>query len=618
MTDNATRKFSIDNLSIGKKMVLGFGTILLLLLLMAIIAIVALYDAREDFVSYRSLALETNMAGRLQANLLETRINANGYIRTGSESALENFSSRLNTLRELSQRANEAVNDKSRKRVIETAVNDIEQYGEAFQQVVDFKDRRNQLVEKLNSVGPIIRKELSNIIDSAYLDGDREAAYYASVAKSHLLLGRLYVTKFLDDNAQSSVDRMQKEFELFTEAKVKLDSELQNSARRKMLDKVNEMAPIYNSTFNELVQTIFSRNDVIRNRMDVIGPKVATALEDIKLAVKGEQDTLGPKIQAESKTAITNLLVIASVILVLGIFITAYFIRSLISSMDGVVKIFREVSTGQLDVDIQTDRKDEIGKLLLALHGMVENIRSVVSGINDNAQSVSSASLQISQTAESLSQAAAERATTVEETSSAMQELNCSIKKNTSNAQTTNQNAIKTFESAKEVGQAVSTTIKAMNNIAQKVTVIEEIAKQTNLLALNASIEASRAGDSGKGFSVVAAKVRKLAERTQDAATGIGELTKLSAKQAESAGELINNMVCSTEETADLVSSIADVSNEQANSVNNVNSAVQDIDTAIQQSAASSEELAATSEGMKNQARQLVEAVSFFKMKKSA
>ena len=167
---------------------------------------------------------------------------------------------------------------------------------------------------------------------------------------------------------------------------------------------------------------------------------------------------------------------------------------------------------------------------------------------------------------------------------------------------------------AQEGGEAVKETVIAMTNIASKITIIEEISRQTNLLALNAAIEAARAGKFGKGFAVVASEVRKLAERTQLAATDIKQMSTSSVKVAQAAGDMIDEIVPNIQKTAELVQEISIASKEQNVGADQINQALQRLDLVIQQNATSAKQLAFTAEEMTTQSQQMRTSVDFFKI----
>jgi len=162
--------------------------------------------------------------------------------------------------------------------------------------------------------------------------------------------------------------------------------------------------------------------------------------------------------------------------------------------------------------------------------------------------------------------------------------------------------------------QAVTETSDAMRSIAEKITIIEEIAYQTNLLALNAAIEAARAGEHGKGFAVVATEVRKLAERSQEAAGEIGEVAASSTKVAERSQQRLQELVPAIQRTLGLVQEVATASEQQEAGVSSVSDAMNRVDEVTQRNASSAEELASTAEEMAAQADSLQQLLGLFRV----
>jgi methyl-accepting chemotaxis protein len=195
-----------------------------------------------------------------------------------------------------------------------------------------------------------------------------------------------------------------------------------------------------------------------------------------------------------------------------------------------------------------------------------------------------------------------------------MEEMASIVRQTAENAMKTEQFARKAAGAAETGGKVVAETVGAMKEIASRINIIEEIARQTNLLALNAAIEAARAGEAGKGFAVVASEVRKLAERSQNAAQEIHELSSSSVAVAERAGELITSIVPDIKQTADLVQEINASSAEQNMGIEQIGKALTQLDTVIQANASSSEELASMSEELTAQARKLATLIQFFRL----
>jgi methyl-accepting chemotaxis protein len=270
-----------------------------------------------------------------------------------------------------------------------------------------------------------------------------------------------------------------------------------------------------------------------------------------------------------------------------------------------------QIADGDLTVQPKPlSDKDTLG---LALERMVERLRSVVGNALIASDNVSSGSQELSATAEQVSQGATEQASAAEQASASMEEMAANIKQNADNAAQTEKISRQSAKDAEVSGEAVNRAVTAMQTIAEKITIVQEIARQTDLLALNAAVEAARAGEHGRGFAVVASEVRKLAERSQVAATEIGSVSSETVRAAQSAGEMLAALVPNIRKTAELVSEISAACREQDIGASQINEAIQQLDQVTQQNASASEQMTATSEELSGQAEELQASIAFFR-----
>jgi methyl-accepting chemotaxis protein len=279
-----------------------------------------------------------------------------------------------------------------------------------------------------------------------------------------------------------------------------------------------------------------------------------------------------------------------------------------------VAEVARHLGEGHLDVRSSLASHDEFGALAARVNALIERLVEVITEITQATVSVSSASTELSASAQELSQGATEQASTLQEISSSLEGVDNSVKANAHSAQSTAQAAREVSARAEEGGKAVEETVTAMRQIAQKIQVVEDIAYQTNLLALNAAIEAARAGTQGKGFAVVAGEVRKLAERSQQAAHQIGELAGRSVAVAENAGRLLGEIVPSVRRTSELIREIAAASQEQTSALHEISTGVRQLEEVVHQNVSASVELAATASALATQATALEQLVGYFRI----
>jgi methyl-accepting chemotaxis protein len=308
-------------------------------------------------------------------------------------------------------------------------------------------------------------------------------------------------------------------------------------------------------------------------------------------------------------------LAVLSVVFALGI--GWMVVRAITRPVMQAVHLAENIAAGDLRGEIEVSRRDETGKLQLAMKVMSDKLSQVIQEVGGSADALSSAAAQLSSSSLSLSQGTSEQAAALEETSASLEEMSASINQNAEHSGTVEQMAHTGARQAVGSGEAVNKLVDAMKLIVEKITIIDEIAYQTNLLSLNAAIEAARAGDHGKGFAVVATEVRKLAERSRAAAKEITGVAASSVHAAEQAGGMLAELVPSITKTAEMVQEVAAASQEQSGGVTQINRAMSQVDELTQRNASASEELSRTAEELSAQAEALQQLIAFFRLRSS-
>lgn len=410
-----------------------------------------------------------------------------------------------------------------------------------------------------------------------------------------------------------------------------------------VLDRV--MVALKTNDKGRALELLSQKETQLRSSVAAIGQLVTQAQDQFQSAV-ADNDEL-------ANTAEKGLLLAGAIALLVGVALAVLLARSLALGLSRAVEVARVVSSGQLDIEVHSDRDDEIGKLLNSLAEMVANLRrnrdvmraisdgdlsssfhasstddqfgtsvermqqqlrDVIGRVGADVEHVSTSAQQMNMTADQLSDGARQQAEAAQQAAAAVEEMTANISQSADNASQTEKIATQSAGEAQKSGETVGRAVDAMKTIAEKITIVQEIARQTDLLALNAAVEAARAGEHGKGFAVVASEVRKLAERSQEAAQEIGTLSSETVTVSGEAGRMLQELVPNIQRTADLVQEISAATREQNIGAEQINEAIRNLDTVIQANASAADEAARTSDQLAGRAGQLSEAVGHFRV----
>lgn len=479
--------------------------------------------------------------------------------------------------------------------------------------------------------------QITNIDDdySFVLEDRVKKVLIATEIQNASSLQGVYIRSFLLQQRDESVDNLEKQQELVSQAVIELEQLLNSKEMQDQFSILKEQQEIFTQTGNEVISLAKSGKqveavDLLANTGRPANEAIQKAIKDIvkfetKAMVITQKET-----QASAAASKKTLLIIAILSTIVAIILSIKITRKItipINTLSSAASIIAIGDLSQQDVIVKS--KDEIRELSDSFNLMKLNLRSLIANMATNVEQTTSSAEELSASTdevalssndvakriEIMAEAESQSAATARESSVAMDETAHGVQRIAEATQNLHSKAIdtqtiategeKTLHTAENQMEAIQKASHETNERIKKLSrqseeignitkVITDITAQTNLLALNAAIEASRAGEHGKGFAVVADEVRKLAEESKNSANQIARLTTLIQQDTKLAEDAVSVTVQNVDEGVVFIQNAQTSFDHIMSAIQEMSSQIEDISASTQEVSASTEEVAAS------------------------
>ncbi|XKH01252.1 methyl-accepting chemotaxis protein [Marinobacter nauticus] len=432
----------------------------------------------------------------------------------------------------------------------------------------------------------------------------------AGTLAREMLDARRLEKNFLISESPADADSLQARIGELDTGISELKGSVATNAGQEFISRIEKAVGDYASQFDGLALNVNRLNELESS----LTATARSAMDRAEEAYEGEQSLM---LQAREQTS-QILIIVTALALAIGIGAALLITRAIITPLNQLVDHASKVADGDLRQNISTDRKDELGRLMMAMQVMTENLRHTIKEVSDGVSQIASASEELSAVTEQTSTGANQQRDETDQVATAMNEMTATVQEVAKNAASAATSASESDQQSKEGHRVVTSAmaqIEALStdvdqsadliaklqedstNIGNILDVISSIAEQTNLLALNAAIEAARAGEQGRGFAVVADEVRALAKRTQDSTGEIETLVNTLQQGSKEAAESMRHNSDSAESAVGVARQAAESLDSIAASVSSIQGMNQQIATAVEEQTSVAEDI---SEGVVN------------------
>ncbi|MEM9763180.1 MAG: methyl-accepting chemotaxis protein [Pseudomonadota bacterium] len=365
----------MERYGIGPRIYGGFAAVLGLLLVLAIASFSAAMYLGGIFTEYRAAARQTLTVSNLAEDLFEARVAAYKYRIDPSDAFAEEVQGNVDEItRDIDEAAALFDAGDPNFAIVEGVGESKNRFENAFLRMRELQLEREKLVARIGEIGPRARTQLSQIMETAYRDGDPAAAYYAGLAQQELMLGRFYTERYLLTNASEASERAEGHLQAVQAQLVELLRELQNAQRRNLATTTQQDAEAYLQTMTEVAEVIEARNAIQHRVLDALGPQMQTDVDRVFETVAERQDTLGPAGSAGVFWTMVVVVAVSLVALAAGVAMAVFIARSLTRGVEHTADNMDRLAGGDLGISITGDEHEtELGRMAKSLRVFKDN-----------------------------------------------------------------------------------------------------------------------------------------------------------------------------------------------------------------------------------------------------
>ncbi|WP_421900747.1 methyl-accepting chemotaxis protein [Maridesulfovibrio sp.] len=372
----------LKNLGVTTKIAVGFILILILLAATAGQGILKLTESSDGFTEYRRLARQTNLTGRIQANLLLTRMGAISYTNSGAESSLKQYNEKISKLQEFIRTAEKEMSSPKRIELVKEIKHEVATYQTTFNQFLSSKKKEQQSISQASENGKVLVNGLETLLQSA---NEREDSFLIAMvqrSKAALFEARLANSIFIFKSHQKA--DAEKAINLLGEFEKSI-GDIQNVLYSPSdLGLINELTE-NNRQYVLHTQKIIEANMgqvAAKQKLDSLGPITAKHIENLKLSIMEAQDELGPRMQTAIASAVDNMTLMSGLTLLAGAVLAFFIARSITGPLSKARVYVQELASGNLDTKMAVNQNDEVGMICKDMAQVGSTLNKVMSEID--------------------------------------------------------------------------------------------------------------------------------------------------------------------------------------------------------------------------------------------